>query len=628
MTYKCNKSDYIRDYGLIQANLMNSFGIKVAKYKYLLYNYVNTFIFTEEDKVKPLFKHLKKYAAESVIAPLFKLFEALLELIIPILVAQIIDRGIAQGDRAYIVKMVLLMLLMGAVGLAFSLTAQYFSAKAACGTATGLRSAMFAKIQSLSYGQLDRIGVHTLITRMSGDINQVQSGINLTLRLLLRSPFVAFGAMIMAFIVGKNAGSATITFALVIPTLLIVIFFILLGGIPMHKKAQGSLDRVTGALRSNLDGARVIRAFRLENNQNEKFGACVSEHTRLQIVSGRISGLLNPLTYAIINIAIIFLIRNGSNEVYSGALTRGELVALYNYMTQILVELIKMANLIITITKAIACAGRISSLMSEEPDMKKLDCYERAYDENAPVIAFRNVSFTYPGASGHAVSNIDFTLNSGERLGIIGGTGSGKSTIVSLIPRFYDVSEGSVEVFGADVRGYDMAELRKNIGYAAQKATVFRGTIRENILWGKPDANETDIKRALDIAQFSSVVAEKRDGLDHLVEQGGRNLSGGQKQRLNVARALVGKPQILILDDSSSALDRATDAAMRSAIDALDYSPAVVIVSQRVESVAKCDKILVLDAGHTAGIGTHSQLYESCSVYREICDSQMGGESL
>lgn len=576
--------------------------------------------------MKYVFKYLKKYTAESIIAPLFKLIEALLELTVPIVVALIIDKGIGNSDKAYIIKMCLLLLLIGAVGLTFSLTAQYFSAKAAVGTASDLRSGLFAKIQTFSYSKLDKIGTSTLITRMSGDINQVQTGINLTLRLLLRSPFVAFGAMIMAFIVGAGASYATVSFAFVIPILLVVIFIILLAGIPIYGKVQRGLDRVTGSLRANLDGSRVIRAFRLEERESEEFSDRVKLHKRMSLAAGRISGLLNPLTYVIINLAIILLLRNGAAEVNSGNLTQGELVALYNYMTQILVELIKMANLIITVTKAIACAGRISSVMNEAEDMS-LEVSTAVVSEKAPLIAFKNVSFAYPGSSGEALTDISFELHSGESLGIIGGTGSGKSTLINLVPRFYDITAGSIEINGVNVRTIEPCELRKKIGLASQKATLFAGSIRDNIKWGKNDASDEEIISALATAQISNIINEKTDGLDSNIEQNGRNLSGGQRQRLNVARALVRRPEILILDDSSSALDRVTDAALRRAIHELDYSPAVFIVSQRAESVAECDKILVLDSGHAVGLGTHEELYSACDIYREICDSQKGGES-
>ncbi len=576
--------------------------------------------------MKKLLKYLKKYTGEAITAPLFKLLEALLELTVPIVVASMIDRGIALGDRPYIISMSLLLLLMGAVGLAFSLTAQYFSAKAACGFSAGLRSALFGKIQSLSYAQLDRTGNATLITRMTSDVNQVQTGVNLTLRLLLRSPFVAFGAMVFAFIVGKNAPSATITFAIVIPVLIVVIFMILLAGIPIYGRSQSKLDAVTGGLRSNLEGARVIRAFRLEEHETEEFSRRVAIQKKFQLIAGRISGLLNPLTYVIINLAIIALLQNGAFEVNSGALTQGELVALYNYMTQILVELIKMANLIITITKALACAKRISAVMDETPDMVVESGHE--VTEARPFISLRGVGFGYPGASGEVLTGIDLAADRGEFVGIIGGTGSGKSSLVSLIPRFYDVKEGSVVIDGIDVREQDPDELRRRIGFAAQHPTLFAGTLRDNIKWGKPDADDSEIMDALGTAQIAELVDQKDDKLDFRIEQGGRNLSGGQRQRLNVARALVRRPEILILDDSSSALDRATDASLRRAIRELDYSPTVFIVSQRVESVKGCDRIAVLDGGRIVGLGTHDELYRNCEVYHEICESQKGGAAL
>ncbi len=576
--------------------------------------------------MKDLLKYLKKYTGEAIIAPLFKLFEALLELAVPIVVAGIIDQGIANGDNAYIVRMCLLLLLMGAVGLAFSLTAQYFSAKAACGFSAELRSALFGKIQSLSYSQLDRKGSATLITRVTGDVNQVQTGVNLTLRLLLRSPFVAFGAMAFAFVVGKNAPSATVTFAVVIPVLLAVIFVILLAGIPIYGKAQGKLDTITGKLRSNLDGARVIRAFRLEESESEEFSRRALLQKRFQLIAGRISGLLNPLTYVIVNVAIIILLKNGAAEVNSGAITRGELVALYNYMTQILVELIKMANLIITITKALACAKRISSVMNESSDMTVEKRYD--VDDSRPFVSFKGVSFAYSGASGEVLSEVDLDAERGELVGIIGGTGSGKSSLVSLIPRFYDVKEGSVVVDGVDVRALEPDEHRKRIGFASQHAVLFSGTIRDNIKWGKDDASDDEIYAALSTAQIGELVSQKENGLDSKIEQGGRNLSGGQRQRLNVARALVRRPEILILDDTSSALDRVTDAALRRAVRELDYSPTVFIVSQRVESIKDCDKIAVLDGGRIVGVGSHDELYSDCEIYREICDSQKGGSTI
>lgn len=580
--------------------------------------------------MKRLIKYMKAYRKEAVVAPLFKLFEAILELTVPVIVSLIVDNGIARGGeegKRYSLLMCGLLVLLGLAGLAFSLTAQYFSAKAACGFAGDIRSVLFSRIQSLSFSQLDRAGTGTLITRMTSDVNQVQTGVNLTLRLLLRSPFVVLGALIGALIVGATAPSAVLAFIIVIPVLAIVVMIILLAGIPLYRKAQGGLDGVTGLLRSDLEGERVIRAFRLEDRRNAEFDKRNRSLNRFQLLAGRISGLLNPLTYVIVNLAVILMLSNGSHAVNEGILTNGKLIALYNYLTQILVELIKFANLVITITRSLACADRISAVIGEEPAMPPKS--ESAdFVEGAPAVIFRNVSFEYPGASGKVLESIDLSVKKGEKIGIIGGTGSGKSSLVGLIPRFYDVSEGSVEVGGRDVREYDPDELRRHIGYVAQHATLFRGSIRDNIKWGDPDATDEEINEALKEAQIGNIIEEKKGGLSYMIEQGGRNLSGGQRQRLNVARALVRRPQILVLDDSSSALDRATEASLRRAIRELDYSPAVFIVSQRVESVSGCDRIVVLDGGRTVGIGKHDELYGNCEVYREICDSQKGGESL
>lgn len=580
--------------------------------------------------MKRLIKYMKAYRKEAVIAPLFKLFEAILELTVPVIVSLIVDNGIARGGeegKRYSLLMCGLLVLLGLAGLAFSLTAQYFSAKAACGFAGDIRSVLFSRIQSLSFSQLDRAGTGTLITRMTSDVNQVQTGVNLTLRLLLRSPFVVLGALVGALIVGATAPSAVLAFIIVIPVLAIVVMIILLAGIPLYRKAQGGLDGVTGLLRSDLEGERVIRAFRLEDRRNAEFDKRNRSLNRFQLLAGRISGLLNPLTYVIVNLAVILMLSNGSHAVNEGILTNGKLIALYNYLTQILVELIKFANLVITITRSLACADRISAVIGEEPAMPPKS--ESAdFVEGAPAVIFRNVSFEYPGASGKVLESIDLSVKKGEKIGIIGGTGSGKSSLVGLIPRFYDVSEGSVEVGGRDVREYDPDELRRHIGYVAQHATLFRGSIRDNIKWGDPDATDEEINEALKEAQIGNIIEEKKGGLSYMIEQGGRNLSGGQRQRLNVARALVRRPQILVLDDSSSALDRATEASLRRAIRELDYSPAVFIVSQRVESVSGCDRIVVLDGGRTVGIGKHDELYGNCEVYREICDSQKGGESL
>ena len=472
---------------------------------------------------------MKAYRKEAVIAPLFKLFEAILELTVPVIVSLIVDNGIARGGeegKRYSLLMCGLLVLLGLAGLAFSLTAQYFSAKAACGFAGDIRSVLFSRIQSLSFSQLDRAGTGTLITRMTSDVNQVQTGVNLTLRLLLRSPFVVLGALIGALIVGATAPSAVLAFIIVIPVLAIVVMIILLAGIPLYRKAQGGLDGVTGLLRSDLEGERVIRAFRLEDRRNAEFDKRNRSLNRFQLLAGRISGLLNPLTYVIVNLAVILMLSNGSHAVNEGILTNGKLIALYNYLTQILVELIKFANLVITITRSLACADRISAVIGEEPAMPPKS--ESAdFVEGAPAVIFRNVSFEYPGASGKVLESIDLSVKKGEKIGIIGGTGSGKSSLVGLIPRFYDVSEGSVEVGGRDVREYDPDELRRHIGYVAQHATLFRGSIRDNIKWGDPDATDEEITEALKEAQIGNIIEEKKGGLSYMIEQGGRNLSGG-----------------------------------------------------------------------------------------------------
>ncbi len=578
--------------------------------------------------MRKILKYLKNYRVHAIVGPLFKLFEALLELAVPLVVAAIADRGIAENDTDYIIKMCLLLILMGAAGLACSLTAQYFAAKAACGASAELRSALFAKIQTLTFPQLDKIGTPTLITRMTSDVNQVQTGINLTLRLLLRSPFVVFGAMIMAFAVGAAAPATAAVFAIAIPVLLVIVFIILTAGIPLYSRSRTKLDAVTGKVSSNLAGARVLRAFCMEENEKEEFSARSEALTRAQIVAGRISGLLNPLTYVIINIAIILLLYFSADGVDAGLLSQGEMIALYNYMTQILVELIKMANLIITVTKSIACAKRISAVMDEKSDMQRVKLKEGKNTENSPVIELCSVDFRYAGASGDALKNINFSLKRGEKLGVIGGTGSGKSTLAALIPRFYDATGGEVLVDGKNVREYDETELRSRIGYVAQNADLFRGTVRDNVKWGDPDATDDDVREALRVAQLLEIKAGETNTLDIEIGQNGRNLSGGQRQRLTIARALVRRPEILILDNSSSALDQLTDARLREAIDGLDFDPAVVIISQRAVSVHDCDKILVLDGGEAVGLGSHEELYESCEVYREICDSQMGGASI
>ncbi len=573
--------------------------------------------------MKKIFSNLKGYTVETVLGPLFKLFEATLELIVPLVIAAIIDVGIKNSDRPYIVKMCLLLALLGAVGLAFSVTAQYFAAKASVGFVTKLRSSLFSHIQTLSYNEIDRLGTSTMITRMTSDANQVQTGLNLTLRLLLRSPFVVFGAMIMAFTI--DTGSA-LTFVAVIPALSVVVFGIMLISMPLYKKVQTRLDKVLGKTRENLTGVRVIRAFCKEEDEVRDFKEKNDALSSVQQFVGRISALMNPLTYILINLAVVWLIDIGSIKVDAGELTQGEVIALYNYMSQILVELIKLANLIITITKALASVGRIRSVFDIESSMKNGSLEEGLDTEYA--VELINASLTYSGASEASVCGIDLRVKRGETVGIIGGTGSGKSTLVNLIPRFYDATAGTVMINGADVRSYDIEALNKKIGIVPQKAVLFAGTIRENMCWGNKEASDEDIYRALEIAQARDIVLDK-GGLDFEIEEEGRNLSGGQKQRLTIARALVKDPEILILDDSASALDFATDARLRSAIKESGRGKTVLIVSQRASSIMYADKIIVLDDGEAVGIGTHDELLASCTVYGEIYRSQFktGGEA-
>lgn len=567
--------------------------------------------------MKKVFKCLKKYTLESILGPLFKLFEATLELIVPLVIAAIIDNGIGKSDEGYVVKMCLVLLLLGAVGLAFSVTAQYFAARAAVGSVTKLRSMLFSHISSLSYSEIDTLGTSNMLTRMTSDTNQVQTGINLALRLLLRSPFVVFGAMIMAFTIDFDSA---LIFAAVIPLLCVVVFGIMLISIPLYKKVQTRLDGVVGKTRENLSGARVIRAFTKEDSEVELFRERNRELNGAQKFVGAISALLNPLTYVIINVAIIALIYSGAVKVNSGVLTDGEVVALYNYMSQILIELIKMANLIITITKAIASAGRISSVFDIKPSVVH---GERTEGPGGAKVELRGASLTYKSASEPSLSDISFKAERGETVGIIGGTGSGKTSLINLIPRFYDATEGEVLIDGANVKEYSGDALRKKIAVVPQKAVLFAGTIRDNMLWGNESATDEDIYRALEIAQAREV-ADGKGGLDGRVEQGGKNFSGGQRQRLTIARALVAKPEILILDDSASALDFATDAALRTAIRNMNGDTTVFIVSQRASSVMRADKIVVLEDGCADGVGTHGELLLSSTVYREIYESQFG----
>ncbi len=566
--------------------------------------------------------YLKPYTLESILGPLFKLLEALLELLVPLVVADIIDTGIGAGDSGFIVKRCLLLIGLGLLGLASSVTAQYFAAKAAIGFTASVRHALFGKVQSLSYAELDKLGTSTLMTRMTSDMNQVQTGLNLALRLLLRSPFVVFGAMIMAFTI--DVKSAWV-FAVIIPLLFAVVFGIMFSCIPLYKKVQGRLDGVLGAAKENLAGVRVIRAFGKERQEVESFEEKSGQLLSSQLFVGKISALLNPVTYVMINLAIIAVLRVGGGQVYKGILTQGQVLALYNYMSQILVELIKMANLILSMTKATASAKRVAAILALE---SSLDVPQENPEEPkaAPAVEFDGVTFTYPTGGAPALSDISFTLEHGKTLGIIGGTGSGKSTLIGLIPRFYDVQEGCVKVDGCDVRQYPLETLRRKIGLVPQKALLFKGTIRKNLLWGDENAADDAIYDALKAAQAQEVVDGKPEGLDYEVETGGRNFSGGQRQRLTIARALVRKPEVLILDDSASALDFATDAALRHALRELPWKPAVVIISQRTASIRFADEILVLDDGKLAGRGTHEELLQTCDVYREIYESQFKKE--
>lgn len=567
---------------------------------------------------------MKDYKKESILGPLFKLLEASFELFVPLVMAAIIDVGIANKDTSYILKMCGVLILLAVIGLTCSITAQFFAAKAAVGFAAKLRHALFSHIQSLSYSEMDAIGTSTMITRMTSDINQVQSGVNMVLRLFLRSPFIVFGAMVMAFTIDVKAA---LIFVVTIPLLAIVVFGIMLITIPLFKKVQARLDEVLGITRENLTGSRVIRAFHKEKEEIEEFHEKNQVLTGLQLYVGKISALMNPLTYIMINAALIALIWVGALRVDHGAILQGEVVALVNYMSQILIELVKLANLIITVTKAVACGNRIESVfeikssMSDGPGAKGA-----AHREEDYAVCFDDVCMGYQGGGAYAVSHINLKVKRGETIGVIGGTGSGKSTVVNLIPRFYDVSEGTVYVDGEDVRNYRLAELRDKIGIVPQKAVLFAGTIRENMKWGKADATDEEINEALDIAQAREFVEQKDGKLDAQIEQGGRNLSGGQKQRLTIARALVKKPEILILDDSASALDYATDAALRHSIREMKNAPTVFIVSQRAASILHANQILVLDDGEVAGLGTHEELLKTCEVYQEIYYSQFSKE--
>lgn len=565
--------------------------------------------------MKHILRYMRPYTRDCVAAPLFKVLEVVFELCVPLIVASIIDVGIANGDKPYIFKYSGLLLLLGLLGLCSTLVAQYFSARAACGFTKDVRYALFSHIGQLSYADLDHLGSSRMITSLTSDINQVQSGVNLTLRLLLRSPLVVFGAMAMAFAIDLKAA---VPFVIVIPILSLVVFGIMLLSIPLYKKVQGALDKVLGRTRENLNGVRVIRAFCGEKEEIAQFNEDNNALTKAQKLVGRISALLNPITYAIINLAIVFLVWRSSFQVYDGDLTQGQVVALWNYMSQILIELIKLANLIITMTKAAACGNRIGAVLRTEPS-QMFPAEAPTEQTDAPAVEFRNVSFSYHTDGEQALSDISFCINRGETVGIIGGTGAGKTSLINLISRFYDVSDGRVLVNGCDVKEYPKDVLLAKIGIVPQKTTLFRGSIRDNLKWGRKDATDEDCMNAIRRAQADDVIRAK-GGLDAVVEQGGRNLSGGQKQRLTIARALVRRPEILILDDSASALDFATESALRRSLTEEEGS--VLVVSQRISSIRHADKILVLDDGRLVGVGDHETLLTSCPVYQEIYESQ------
>lgn len=595
-----------------------------------------------------LYKYLKNYRVEAVMAPLFKMLEASFELFVPLVMAKIIDTGIKNSDLPYILRMGGLLVLLGLVGLLCSLTAQYFAAKAAVGFGTVLRKELFNHINHFSYTEIDTEGTATLITRMTSDVNQVQSGVNMALRLFLRSPFIVLGAMIMAFTIDVKSA---LIFVVTIPLLSLVVFGIMFISMPLYKKVQKQLDRVFKSTRENLTGVRVVRAFNRQQDELDSFNDQSESLFKFQVFVGRISALLNPITYVIINLAIVVLIYAGGKQVEEGVISQGQVVALVNYMSQILLELIKLANLIVTVTKALACAGRVNSVLEKESSMTEkpegerkkmiLRRSARSDDKNedriedssenvreVPIVEFSHVSFAYKGAKEDALTDIHFSVMRGETIGIIGGTGSGKSTVINLIPRFYDATGGSVLIDGTDVREFGLQDLRGTIGVVPQRAVLFKGSIRDNMRWGKKDATDEEIGRALSIAQAEDVAGSREDGLDARILQGGNNLSGGQRQRLTIARAIVRQPQILILDDSASALDFATDARLRQAIKEQTDSMTVFIVSQRATTIRHADKILVLDDGGQAGIGTHGELFENCQVYREICLSQLSKEEV
>jgi len=572
--------------------------------------------------MKSLLKYLKKYKKESILAPLFKMLEASFELLIPLVMASIIDVGIAGSDTGYVIRMCGIMIALGIIGLVCSVTAQYFAAKAATGFATELRYVLFGHIQRFGYTEMDHLGTSTLITRMTSDLNQIQTGVNLVLRLFMRSPFIVFGAMIMAFTVDTMAA---LVFVVAIPLLSVIVFGIMLVTMPLYKKVQSYLDKVLLLTRENLTGVRVIRAFHKEESEQKQFEDTNELLTNAQKFVGKISALLNPLTYIIVNAAIMVLIYIGAIRVNIGLLTQGQVVALVNYMSQILIELVKLANLLISTTKAIACGNRVASVLAVENFMKNGSAIWQEQTEE-PMVEFEHVSLTYKDAGEEALSDITFSVKKGETIGIIGGTGSGKTSLIHLIPRFYDATEGKVRIAGKDISDYEVENLRKHIGIVPQKAVLFKGTIEENLRWGNPDATKEDLEEALEISQSREFVEAKEDKLQFRIEQGGKNLSGGQRQRLTIARALVRQPEILILDDSVSALDFATDAKLRHALGEMKKKPTLFIVSQRASSLLQADKILVLDDGKIVGCGRHEKLLKSCDIYQEIYYSQFPKE--
>lgn len=575
--------------------------------------------------MKVILRFLRKYKLECVIAPLFKLLEACFDLMVPLVVRSIVDKGIANGDTSYILKMCLVLVALGIIGLVCAVIAQYFAAKAAVGMATGMRHSLFSHLGRFSYSETDKLGTSSMITRMTSDVNQLQSGVNMSLRLFLRSPIIVFGAMIMAFFVNPDIA---LVFVVVIPVLSVIVFGVILAGIPLYRRVQSRLDRVTSLTRENLSGVRVIRAFNKESEEISEFETANGEHTKIQNFTGRITALMNPLTYVVVNLGIIAIIYFSAPAVNTGNMSQGELIAMYNYMTQILVELVKLANTIFLVTKALACARRIEAVFDTPTGMNIADDPTTEGVENSPAVEFEGAALTYSSASAPSVSGVNFKAQNGMTVGIIGGTGSGKTSLVNLIPRFYDATEGVVRFMGRDVREYDLEFLRTQIAVVPQKAVLFKGTVRSNLCWGRENATDDELWAALDIAQAADFIREKDGGLDARVEQKGRNFSGGQRQRLCIARAIVSKAPVLILDDSASALDFATEAKLRHAILNLDYNPCVFIISQRTSSISHADIILVLDDGAVVGQGTHEELLHGCDVYREIYESQFkGGEA-